>query len=264
MPVALVREVSESFVDCVTASPPDPPLDAGLARRQHAAYTRALADHGFTVEWVAPAPDLPDGCFVEDIAVVIGDAALLTVPGHASRRAETASVAETLQRFVAVERMEPPATLDGGDVLQVGSSVFVGVGSRTNAAGVAALERFAAARGRRVIPVRPTGVLHLKSAATALDAETVLLHPGCVESGAFADLRTVEVVDDEPEAANVVRLPDGALLVAAAFPRTAEQLAGLGHRVVEVDVSEIGRADGGLTCLSIRLRNWVGSAPHLS
>ncbi|MEX2322254.1 MAG: arginine deiminase family protein [Acidimicrobiia bacterium] len=263
-PIALVREVSAAFVDCVTANPPSPPLDAGVARRQHAAYTAALADHGFTVEWVTPAPDLPDGCFVEDTAVVIDDAALLTVPGHPNRRRETASVGGALERFVAVERMAAPATLDGGDVLQVGSTVFVGVGSRTNADGIAALARFAVVRGRRVVPVHTSGVLHLKSAATALDDETVLVHPASVETDAFSGIRTVPVVDDDPEAANVVRLPDGTLLASSAFPGTADRLESLGHRVSTVDVSEIARADGGLTCLSIRLRKWTASPPLLS
>jgi dimethylargininase len=263
-PIALVREVSAAFADCVTANPPSPPLDAGVARRQHAAYTAALADHGFTLEWVAPAPDHPDGCFVEDTAVVIDDAALLTVPGHPSRRRETTSVGEALERFVSVERMALPATLDGGDVLQVGSTIFVGVGSRTNADGIAALERFAGGHGRLVVPVHTFGVLHLKSAATALDDETVLVHPASVETDAFPGFQTVRVVEEDPEAANVVRLPDGTLLASSTFPRTTDRLGSLGHRVATVDVSEIARANGGLTCLSIRLRGWTASSSLLS
>lgn len=263
-PIALVREVSDAFIDGVTATPASPPLDAGVARRQHADYTAALAEHGFTLEWVAPAPDLADGCFVEDTAVVIGDAALLTVPGHPNRHRETTSVGHALESFVAVERMAAPATLDGGDVLQMGSTVFVGTGNRTNAAGIAALERFAGVRGRSVVPVRTSGVLHLKSAATALDDETVLVHLPSVEADAFPGFRTVPVVEDDPGAANVVRLPDGTLLAASAYPDTAEHLQSLGHPVSTVDVSEIARADGGLTCLSIRLRKWTGSAPLLS
>jgi dimethylargininase len=252
--IALVRSVTDSFVHCLTGRAPDPPLDAGRARAQHAAYVARLEEGGFSVVVVDGDEAHPDGCFIEDTAVVVSGTALLTRPGHASRRGEVAAVAAALRPFMEVQEMVPPALLDGGDVLQVGQRVFVGTGGRTNEAGFLALAAFCEARGRTAVPV-PTGRgLHLKSGATALDPGTVLIHPSAAEAGVFEGLRVVEVPGDDPEAANVVRLADGSILVATDHPGTAEVVAALGYRVVTTGVSEFARADGGLTCLSIRLR----------
>lgn len=253
-PIALVRSVTESFAHSVTERPPDPPLDAGLARAQHEAYVSRLEASGFAVREIPGDEAHPDGCFIEDGAVVMGDAALLAMPGHPRRRGEVTAVAEELRALVAVEEMVFPATLDGGDVLQVGSSVFVGVGRRTNLDGFRSLAAFSVARGRAPVAVPVGGALHLKSGATALDEQTVLAHRGAVDPAVFTGVRVVEAPGADPEAANVVRLADGSILAAEEYPDTADLLASLGYAVVTTDVSEFARADGGLTCLSIRLR----------
>jgi dimethylargininase len=252
-PTALVRAVGDSFTRCVTARPAIPPLDPELARRQHSAYRAALEAGGFTVIVIPADEGHPDGCFVEDAAVVVGGSALLTRPGHASRRGEVAAVGRALGGLATIGRVGGDATLDGGDVLQVGATVFLGVGRRTNEAGAEALERFCAPLGRRVVRVPAGPSLHLKSAATALDDGTVIVHRS-VDAGPFGGVRVVTVGGDDPEAANVVRLADGSILVAAAHDETAGVVAALGYRVARVDVSEFARADGGLTCLSVRLR----------
>lgn len=252
--VALVREVADSFPRCVTEHPPDPPLDVAAARAQHDAYAAALQSGGFTVMRIPADEDHPDCCFVEDTAVIVAGDALLTRPGHPSRRHEVAAVGDRLGSLIHVEAMASPATLDGGDVLQVGSTVYVGVGGRTNRAGYDTLAAFAGARGRRVQAVRPRGVLHLKSAVTALDDSTVLLNRDFVDGAAFDGLRVVESPDGDPAAANVLRLPDRGVVVSAAHPRTAEVIETRGYRVVPVDVGEFHRADGALTCLSVRMR----------
>lgn len=252
--VALVRRVGSSFRDCLAATPPVPPLDPGLASKQHAAYVACLEEHGFAVTVVDADERHPDGCFIEDTAVVIGETALVTHPGHQSRRGEVEAVAAALESLVGIERMAAPATLDGGDVLQIGGQIFVGVGSRTNQQGFEVLADFARRMGKAITSVRPEGVLHLKSAATALDDDTVLLHGGFVDPGAFEGFRVIQVEGTDPEAANVVRLGDGSILIGHGYDSTASLVAGLGYRVVRVDVSEFARADGGLTCLSIRIR----------
>jgi dimethylargininase len=155
--------------------------------------------------------------------------------------------------------MEPPATLDGGDVLRAGRRLFVGVSERSNAAGRAALARWARPLGYEVVPVAVRGVLHLKTAATALDEETVLVFPGAVDRAAFTGLRVVEVEGGDAEAANVVRLPDGRILVAAHSAETAAAVRSAGFVPLACDISEFRRADGGLTCLSLRRR--AGAAP---
>lgn len=259
-PVALVRQVPDSFVSCVTSRPAVPPLDPVRARQQHAAYVAALGAGGFAVIAVPPAEAHPDCSFIEDAAVVVGRRALLTNPGHPSRRGEGAGVETVLAGLVAVEAMTA-GTLDGGDVLQVGGKVFAGVSARSDAAGVAALAEFCAPIEVVAVPVRDT--LHLKSGVSALDDQTVLWHPAACDRSAFAGMRVVEVPGDDPEAANVVRLADESILVGAHHTITAETVEGLGYPVRTVDVSEFARADGGLTCLSLRLRSVtvVSSAP---
>jgi len=250
-PVALVRDVPDSFASCVTVRPAIPPLDPVRARGQHAGYVAALEQGGFSVIRIPAAEEHPDCAFVEDAAVVLGGRALLTNPGHPTRRGEIAGVRAALAPLLAVESLGE-GTLDGGDVLQAGGRVFVGLSRRTDAAGVAALTRFCAPV--KVIPVPVRETLHLKSGVSAVDTETVLWHPAACDRRDLVGLRVVTVTGDDPEAANVVRLPDGSVLVASRHPATAELVASLGHRVRTVDVSEFARADGGLTCLSVRHR----------
>jgi dimethylargininase len=200
---------------------------------------------------VPEAAGYPDAPFIEDTAVIVGDRVLLTRPGHASRRGEVGGVRRALADVVETSSIAQPATLDGGDVLQVGDRIFVGRSSRTNDGGIAALAAFA--RGRRVIPVEVTGVLHLKSAVTALDDETLLVFPDGVDTGHFEGYRVVSVGADDPEVANIVKLPDGRILVGS--PASAAIVTDLGFEPLVVDVSEFGRAGGGLTCLSLRFRD---------
>src|SRR3954451_2428934 len=163
--VALVRRASSRMADGITTHIDRVPADAGLAARQHAAYVGAFAAAGWTVRDVAPADDLPDCAFVEDTVVVFGELAVLTRPGAVERRAEVAGAKEAVRSLgLEVARIEEPGTLDGGDVLHVGRTVYVGRGGRTNAEGIRQLRRHAARTGRTLVPVKLRGVLHLKSA----------------------------------------------------------------------------------------------------
>lgn len=252
-PVAILREVPDAFVGCVTERPVSHPLDPHLARAQHRAYRLALEEGGFTTV-VMPADEAhPDGSFVEDAAIVIGNRALATRPGHPSRRGEVGSVAAALEEFVPVERMQAPAHLDGGDVMVVGRTIYVGASDRTDAAGHASLADFAG-EGWRVVPVAVSGVLHLKSAVTALDGATLLMESGHVDPASFGGLRIIETSPLEHHASNVVKLPDGTILAAEGSPASIAAMIDAGFPVRTVDVSEFARADGGLTCLSIRIR----------
>jgi dimethylargininase len=250
-PAAVVRPVPDSFISCVTTRPAVPPLDPELARKQHAGYVAALESGGFAVHAAPTAEDHPDSPFVEDTAVVVGTRALLTRPGHESRRGEVAGVGALLARWVEVVAMVE-GTLDGGDVLQVGDRILVGMSTRTDRQGIAALTRFCDPTPVVAVPVRDT--LHLKSGLSALDPETVLWHPAACDRSQLDGLRVIAVPGNDPEAANVVRLADGAILVGAHHPGTAGLVAEHGYEVRIVDVSEFARADGGLTCLSLRLR----------
>jgi len=198
-------------------------------------------------------PAHPDCCFIEDAAVVLDDVALVTMPGAEARRGETGAVASTLERFRPLERMRLPATLDGGDVLRVARTLYVGRSARTNAAGVDRLREVAAPRGHRVVEVGVRGCLHLKSAATALDDERVLANPELVDPRAFAELEVIPVDPREPGAANVLRVR-GTVVADPAFPRTLDRLRALGYDVRTVDVSEFRKAEGALTCKSLLFR----------
>lgn len=252
-PIAFVREVTESFARCVTRIPAVPPLDFALARRQHLGYRAALEAGGFEVVVVPGDEDHPDGCFIEDAAVVIGDTALIARSGHPSRRGEVGPVAKALARHFAIEHLDD-GTLDGGDVLQVGRTVFAGTGGRTDPVGARRLATLAARAGKRLVEVTVRGALHLKSGVTAIDEDTVLWHPAACDRETFDGLRVVEVEGTDPEAANVVRLADGTILAGAGHDAVADQIVRLGYEVIACDTSEFARADGGMTCLSIRIR----------
>ncbi len=254
-PLALVRTVPDGFAAALVGDRRGTGLDVAAARRQHARYREALEAGGFSVEVIPGDEAHPDSPFIEDTAVVVNRWALATRPGHPSRRGEVGPVAEALARHVDVAWAPDDVRIDGGDVLQVGGRIFVGRSARTDDAGIAALARFAAPLGRTVVPVRISGVLHLKSAATALGDDLVLLSVGAVDPEPFEGLEIEEVPGPDAEAANVVRLPDGSVLVAAHHENTAAIVARRGLRPVLLDTSEFAAADGGLTCLSIRLRS---------
>jgi dimethylargininase len=251
--IAVMRGVPPTLADCELTFHERRPIDLDLAVAQHAAYGELLRSLGLEVVELPADPALPDCCFVEDVAVVLDEAALLTMPGAASRRGEIAAVETELGRFRPLERTRLPATLEGGDVLSVGRTLFVGRSPRTNEAGIARLASVAEPLGYRVLSVTVTGCLHLKSAVTALDDERLLANPRWVDMSAFVGKGVVAVDPDEPGAANVLRV--GWLVIAhPGFPRTLDRIAALGYAVRPLDVSEFVKAEAALTCKSLLLR----------
>jgi dimethylargininase len=248
--VALMRAVPPTLGCCELTFRSREPIDLDRAVAQHAAYADLLRALGLGVVEVPADPALPDCCFIEDVAVVLDEVALLAMPGAASRRGEISAVAEALACFRALERTSLPATLEGGDVLRVGRRLFVGRSPRTNEAGISRLTAVAEPLGYRVIPVAVTGCLHLKSAVTALDDERLLANPGWVDMAPFAGLGVVPVAPEEPEAANVLRVA-GLVVAHPGFPRTLDRLAKLGYAVRGLDISEFRKAEAALTCKSL-------------
>jgi dimethylargininase len=246
--VALVRPVVDRLADGELTHLDRRPVDVRLARRQHATYVAALVAAGWRPVEVPAAPDHPDSVFVEDTVVVVDGLAVLTNPGAASRRGEVAGTAEVVRDLgLEVRTIDEPGHLEGGDVLQIGDTVYVGRGGRTDAEGIAQLGRHLAPLGRSVVAVPLGAVLHLKSAATALPDGTVVGLADLVDPGAFPAWREV---DEEP-GAHVVPLGDDRLVMAASAPRTAAVYRDLGFDVVEVDVSEFEKLEGCVTCLSV-------------
>ena len=253
--IAITRDVSASLGACELTHLSRRPIDVALAREQHDAYRQVLASLGFVVVSLPALDEHPDAVFVEDTAIVLDELAVLTRPGAASRRGEVAAMEPALEALRPLVRIEAPATLDGGDVLRVGRTLFVGRGTRTDAAGVAALRAAVAPAGYEVLPVDVAGALHLKSAVSALDERTLLVDRSACDAGVFAarGLTLLDVPADEPAGANVLAL--GAdVLVGAAFPGTARLLARRGHSVYPVDNGELLKAEAGLTCCSLLLR----------
>jgi dimethylargininase len=251
--IALMRGVPPTLDRCELTFRVWEPFDLDRALAQHAAYADLLRSLGLEVIELPADPALPDCCFVEDIAVVLDEVALLAMPGAPSRRGEIAAVEEALARFRPLERTPLPATLEGGDVLRVGRRLFVGRSPRTNEAGIARLAAVAEPLGYRVLPVTVTGCLHLKSAVTALDDERLLANPGWVDTDPFVGLGIVPVAPEEPGAANVLRVA-GLVVAHPGYPRTLERIAELGYAVRCLDISEFQKAEASLTCKSLLFR----------
>ena len=250
MIIALIRPVSPSINDCELTHLARSPIDLALAQAQHESYERCLKDLGCQVHRVKPAPDLPDAVFVEDSAVVLDEIGIVTRPGAQSRRAETAQVAETLRPLRLLRQIEEPGTLDGGDVLRVNRTLFVGRSGRTNDEGIAQLTRLAAPFGYTVTPVETDGCLHLKTAVTEVAEGTLLLNPRWVDPARFSGFELIACDPTEPFAANALRIGNS-VLHAAAWQRTRERLEASGIAVVPVDASELAKAEAGVTCCSV-------------
>jgi len=247
---ALVRTPGSRLAEGIVTHQRRVPVDVDLARAQHAAYADALAACGWRIAPVPAVEDCPDSVFVEDTVVVCEDLAVLARPGAAVRRPEVDGVAQAVRSLgLRTARIEEPGTLDGGDVLQAGSTVYVGRGGRTNGEGIRQLRALLAALGRTVIGVPLGNVLHLKSAVTALPDGTFLLLPALVPAELFPAVRPVT----EEGGSHVVPLGGDRVLIAASAPRTAGLLEDLGFTPVVVDISEFEKLEGCVTCLSVLL-----------
>jgi dimethylargininase len=247
---ALIRPVSHGMTRCELTHLARSPIDLAVAGRQHRTYADVLASLGCRLVELAAEPDLPDSVFVEDTAVVLDEIAVLTRPGAASRRAEVESIAVALERWRACIRIEAPGTLDGGDVLRVGRSIFVGQSGRSNADGIRQLAAAVVPHGYDVVPVPVRGCLHLKSAVTLVGPDTLLINDDWVDRGHWPGLRCVEVHPEEPHAANALWIGH-AVVHARSGPRTRDRLAAAGMRVLPVDMSEMEKAEGAVTCCSV-------------
>jgi dimethylargininase len=252
MPVALVRAPGPHLDQGLVSFGPRQAVDLDLAERQWHEYVAAMAAAGWRIVEVGPADDCPDAVFVEDPIVVYGGTAVLTRPGAPSRRGEVAAVRCAVSGLgLDVREIRAPGTLDGGDVLKVGSTVYVGRGGRTNAEGIRQLREILGAQGATVVAVPVTSVLHLKSAVTALPDGTVVGYRPLVDHvEVFPSFLEVA----EESGAHVVVLDENRILMAADAPKSAGLFLELGYEPVTVDISEFQKLEGCVTCLSVRVR----------
>ncbi len=250
MQIAITRPVSKILSQCELTHLPRVRIDVGRAISQHETYEKLLKSLGVEVRRAAAAPEMPDAVFVEDTAVVVDELAVITRPGAESRREETAGVEAVLHDYRPLARIEAPGTLDGGDVLRIGRTVYVGRSARSNDAGIGQLRRNLAPYGYQVEPVVVEGCLHLKSAATLAAEGLILVNPRWVPAEAFPGMERLEIDPREPMAANGL-LIGKMLIYPEAFPRTRERLEKRGIKVATVDVSELAKAEGAVTCCCI-------------
>jgi dimethylargininase len=251
---ALVRPPAPNFADGLTRVDLGKPVFA-LALEQHAAYCRALVDCGLSVIVLAADPAYPDGCFVEDTAVLLPEGAMLMRPGADSRLGEVEGVRSPLaSAYAALARITEPGTVDGGDICEAGRVVFIGLSPRTNAEGAAQLGQWLRGLGYepRLVSIHGIeSILHLKSGLSWLGEGRLLAIDALAAHPEFADFECVRVDETEAYAANAVRVNDR-LLIAAGFPRIDVRLRELGHAPLALDMSEFEKMDGGLSCLSLR------------
>jgi dimethylargininase len=250
---ALTRHVSSTFASCELTFLDRQPIDVAKAIEQHRAYEACLAELGANVISLPADPRFPDGVFVEDPAIVLDEVAVITRPGAESRRGETESIAEALACYRELRTIQEPATLDGGDVVHVGKTLYVGLSQRTNREGVAQLEAFLTPFGYRTVAVEVNGCLHLKSGACWAGGDMILANRQWINATAFRDFRIIDVAGDEPSAADVLPI-GGKVLVPANFVHTSEILEAAGVIVRSIDVSELQKAESGVTCMSLLWR----------
>ena len=248
--IALTRAVSASLNKCELTHLTRQPIKITLARKQHHQYERILSILGCQVVEMAEEPELPDAVFVEDTAVVLDEIAVIARPGAISRRVETSSVATALKKYRQLAYIEEPANLEGGDVLKMGKHIYIGESKRTNSEGVEQLREIISPYGYTVHSVPVTGCLHLKSAATQITDDYVLINSEWIDKSIFHEYQIIEVDAAEPYASNVLRIGD-ALVYPTAYPGTTARLKAMGFSIVPINVSELIKAEGAVTCCSI-------------
>jgi dimethylargininase len=251
---AFTRAVSPRIAECELTHLARVPIDRREAELQHRAYEQALSDAGFDLIRLPDLPDHPDAVFVEDTALLFGDHAIILRPGVESRAGETESTAVGLADHFILHRLAH-GFVDGGDVLRIGETIYVGQSTRTDLAGIADLRRIIPPLGYRLVEAELRDCLHLKTGATFIgpDAEgtpVLLFSRRSVDPAQFAGAEPMAVDEAEPAAANCLRVGDR-LIVPAGNPRTAQRLCARGFNVVEVDVSELQKAESGVTCMSL-------------
>lgn len=246
---AITREVSPAIGQCELTCIERRSIDVDLAREQHAQYRQLLTELGCTVIHLRAEPTLPDSVFVEDGAVVLDELAVLTRPGAESRRGEVPSLRAALTPYRPLVELTPPAILDGGDVLRIDRTIWVGLSTRTNRAGIEQLQQLVKPHDYEVRTVEVSGALHLKSAVTFVADKTVLLNPEWIDP-VFDGYRAIAVDPSEPSAANVLRVGE-TTVVSSSYPRTAAQLDAHGIQCRSVASSELAKAEGALTCCSL-------------
>lgn len=250
MLTAITRRVSPCIGKCELTYLTRRPIDIRRARQQQQAYERLLSDLGLHVISLPAEQELPDAVFVEDTAVVTDEVAVVTTMGCTARRREVDSISPVLEKYRLLQSINGAGVLEGGDVVQVGRTLFVGISTRTNVNGISQLSGIVTPYGYEVRPVQVKGCLHLSTGCGFIGRNTILANPSWVDLTPFEGFEIINVSPSEPWSANGLTLADH-VLISAASPQTAARVRERGFRVLTVDISEFEKAEGGLTCLTL-------------
>ena len=250
MQIAITRKVSPAISQCELTHLVRQPIDFVKANEQHARYEDVLRSLGVRVVSLPAEPDLPDSVFVEDVALVLDELAILTRPGADSRKPEVESISIALKPYRELFEIKAPGNLDGGDILQIGKTIYVGISSRSNLSAIHQMQDILAPFGYELKAIQVEGCLHLKSAITLVADQTVLINPAWVDLAEFSAFQQILVHPDEGYAANALRI-DQTVIYQPCFPRTGQRLEKAGLNLVLVDASELSKAEGALTCCSL-------------
>lgn len=250
MKVAITRQVSPAINQCELTHLEREPIDYKRALVQHRQYEDALRSMGLKIISLPAEADLPDSVFVEDVALVLDECAIMLNPGATSRRPEVASVEQVLTPYRDIFRIQPPGTVDGGDILAIGRRVYIGISSRSTEEAVGQMKAILDQFDYEVFAVRVTGCLHLKSAVTQVNANTLLINPDWVQKEDFPGMQFIEVDSSESYAANALWV-DESVIYPSSFPKTQAKLSQAGVRMFIVDADELAKAEGAVTCCSL-------------
>lgn len=247
---ALTRGVSPTIGDCKLTFMDREPIDVAAATRQHEAYKQCLTKMGVQITALEALPEAPDAVFIQDTAVVVDEVAVVAAMGVSCRAEEVESVAQALSAHRPLKRLTSPATLEGGDVVRIGRTLYVGDSGRTNREGIRQLSEILAPYDYEVRPVGVRGCLHLSTGCSYLGRGVMLMNPVWVDAAPFQQFEILEVPETETWAANTIAIGD-TVLMASAFERTRALVQERGFEVIATDISELQKAEGALTCLSI-------------
>jgi len=254
MRLAITRDVSPRFNECELTHIDRTPIDVNVARSQHHGYVQAIKELGYAVLELPAEPDLPDSVFVEDTAVVLPEVALITRPGADSRKPEIDSIVQALRPYRDLVFIEPPGSLDGGDVLVLGKNIYVGLSTRSNPAAIQQMNLRLGEYGYQTHGVEMHDCLHLKTAVTRLDEQTLLINRKWVDVENFEGFHLIDVDESEDFAANCLPLGDS-IIFPDSFPKTGARLAAQGYKIKPVLADELAKAEGAVTCCSLILEN---------
>jgi len=261
--IAITREVSTSINNCQLSFHARERIDVAKAIAQHRAYQDCLAELGARVVSLPAEPELSDAVFVEDPAVVVDEVAVISIMGAPSRRPEARSLADALCRYRPIKLLREPATLDGGDVLRIGRLMFVGLSQRTNWEAFSQLRGVLRAFDYEVQSVEVRDCLHLKSACSYIGKGTILINRSWIDAKRLRGFQLLDVPDEEPAAANALLL-NNVVIISASFPKTRALLEQRGFRVRTIDLSELQKAEAGVTCTSLIFNHETMHASSIS